>query len=178
MIDPHPILYCGRNFSSEDLALMRQAARDCAGLGVTEIARTICEWLDWKRPNGQLKNHECRLLLERLQHDGFLTLPPLRPSGRRGPRPVSTDLNTPPTVHVKGLASTLLARSARQLPHDWRQHYGYTPLLLETLVDAERFRGTCYRAANWIHLGQTTGGSRTDRLRQLNTKTAKLLFVF
>src|SRR2546426_453420 len=79
MIDPHPILYCGRNFSSEDLALMRQAARDCAGLGMTEIARTICEWLDWKRPNGQLKNHECRLLLERLQRDGFLTLPPLRP---------------------------------------------------------------------------------------------------
>jgi hypothetical protein len=51
MIDPPSILYCGRNFSSEDLALMRQAACDCAGLGVTEIARTICEWLDWKRPN-------------------------------------------------------------------------------------------------------------------------------
>jgi hypothetical protein len=61
------------------LALMRQAARDCAGLRVTEIARTICEWLDWKRPNGQLKNHECRLLLERLGRDGFLTLPALRP---------------------------------------------------------------------------------------------------
>src|SRR5207244_9637002 len=99
MIDAHPILNCGRNFSSEDLALMRQAAYDCAGLGVTEIARTICEWLDWKRPNGQLKNHECRLLLERLQRDGFLTLPPLRSCGRRGPRPASTDLATPPTVH-------------------------------------------------------------------------------
>src|SRR5881296_4780503 len=100
MIDPYPILYCGRNFSSEDLSLMRQAARDCAGLGVTEIAPTICEWLDWKRPNGQLKNHECRLLLERLQHDGFLTLPPLHPSGRRGPRRVSTDLDTPPPIHA------------------------------------------------------------------------------
>ena len=76
-----------------------------------------------------------------------------------------------------GLASTILARSARQLPHDWRQRYGYTPLLLETLVDAERFRGTCYRAANWIHLGKTTGGSRTDRLQQARPKTSKLIFV-
>src|SRR5881397_730831 len=94
MIDPHPILYCGRNFSSEDLALMRQAARDCAGLGVTEIARTVCEWLDWKRPNGRLKNHECRLLLERLDREGFLTLPPLRRSGCRGPRRVCLDPQT------------------------------------------------------------------------------------
>src|SRR5438093_1494261 len=100
MIDPHPILYCGRSFSSEDLALMRQAARECAGLGVTEIARTICEWLNWKRPNGQLKNHECRLLLERLQRDGFPTLPPLRASGRRGPRQVSIDLDARPPIHA------------------------------------------------------------------------------
>src|SRR2546426_10940458 len=82
-----------------------------------------------------------------------------------------------PAVYVKGLASTILARSARQLAHDWRQRYGYTPLLLETLVDAERFRGTCYRAANWIYLGQTTGGTRTDRRRVANPKTAKLVFV-
>jgi len=52
---------------------------------------------------------------------------------------------------VKGLASTILARSARQLPQDWRQHYGYSPLLLETLVDGARLKGTSYRAANWIH---------------------------
>ena len=123
MIDPHPILYCGRNFSSEDLALMRQAARDCAGLGVTEIARTICEWLDWKRPNGQLKNHECRSLLERLQQDGFLKLPPLRPSGRRGPRRVSIDLDTPPIIHstiaeLEPLRLSLVDASDSRL---WRQ---------------------------------------------------------
>src|SRR5437763_1679976 len=57
MIDPHPILYCGRNFSSEDLALMRQAARDCAGLGVTEIARTICDWLEWAATRAQSAVH-------------------------------------------------------------------------------------------------------------------------
>ena len=57
---------------------MRQAAEDYAALGVSEIARTICEWLDWKRLNGRPKKHECRLLLERLRDDGFLTLPELR----------------------------------------------------------------------------------------------------
>jgi len=59
------ITHCGRRFSAQDLELMRQAAQDYAVLGITEIARTVCEWLDWTRPNGQLKNHECRLLLER-----------------------------------------------------------------------------------------------------------------
>src|SRR2546425_3110445 len=85
------ITFAGRHFSSDELNLMRQAAIDYAGLGVTEIARTICEWLDWKRPNGRLKNHECRLLLERLDRQGILKLPPLRRSGRRGPRPVAVE---------------------------------------------------------------------------------------
>ena len=280
MTDPMAMTYGGRSFSSEDLALMRQAASDYAGLGITEIARTICEWLDWKRPNGRLKNHECRLLLERLQHQGILTLPALRRSGRRGPRSVATNSQTDPPppiqtaaaeleplrlilveqsesslwrqfiqryhylgcrvpvgahlryfvksgnghilacllwtspawkmaprdqwigwspdqrarnlqyivnnsrflilpwVRVKGLASTILARSARQLPQDWRQRYGYTPLLLETLVDAARFRGTCYRAANWIYLGETTGRGRMDRYHQAHANAVKLIFVF
>ncbi len=61
MNDLVAITFCGRRFSSDELALMRQAATDYAGLGITEIARTICEWLDWKRPNGRVKNHQCRL---------------------------------------------------------------------------------------------------------------------
>lgn len=83
-----------------------------------------------------------------------------------------------PWVHVKGLGSAILARSARQIPQDWRQRYGYTPLLLETLVDAERFRGTCYRAANWIYLGYTVGGIRTDRLQRARPGAVKRIFVF
>ena len=82
-----------------------------------------------------------------------------------------------PAVHVKGLASTILARSARQLPQDWRQHYGYSPVLLETLVDGSRFKGTCYRAANWIFLGNTAGGNRTDRLQRSVPRPPKLIFV-
>ena len=272
------ITHCGRRFSSQDLELMRQAAQDYAALGITEIARTVCEWLDWTRPNGRLKNHECRLLLERLRDEGFLTLPPLRPSGKRGPRvpalsavsdpqspiqspitdlepitlrlvddaegplfrqfiqryhylgyrvPVGANLRyfvessngrilalmqwtSPawkmaprdqwigwnsqqrarhlqrivsnsrflilPWVQVKGLASTILARAARQLTADWRHHYGHDPLLLETLVDSSRFPGTCYRAANWICVGETTGRGRMDRQHQAHNP-AKLIFV-
>jgi len=280
MTEPMPITYAGRSFSTQEVVLMRQAASDYAPLGITEIARTLCEWLDWKRPNGRLKNHECRLLLERLDHLGILDLPALRRSGRRGPRPVAVDTGTDdptpiqtavaeleplhlvlveqsesslwrqlverfhylgcrvpfgahlryfvksgageilacllwtspawkmaardewigwnsqqrtrnlqyivnnsrflilPSVHVKGLASTILARSARQLPQDWRHHYGYSPLLLETLVDGSRFNGTCYRAANWIYLGKTAGGNRTDRLQHSAPRPVKLIFVF
>src|SRR5439155_15618082 len=68
-----------------------------------------------------------------------------------------------PWVHIRCLASKILSRCARQLPSDWEKRYGYRPLLLETLVDTSRFRGTCYRAANWIALGQTQGRGRMDR---------------
>ncbi len=265
MDHPTVIRFAGRCFSSEDVALMCQAARDYAGLGITEIARTVCEWLEWKRPNGRLKNHECRLLLERLRDQGVLTLPSLHPSGRRGARTVTithqsdarpliqttvADLQplqllevesahsalfrqfiqryhylgyrTPtganlryfvqsatgqvlaclqwsspawtmaardqwigwnsrqraqnlqyvvnnsrflilPWVRVNGLASSILSRAASRILHDWAQHYGYKPMLLETLVDTARFRGTCYRAANWICVGETAGRGRMDR---------------
>ena len=46
---------------------------------------------------------------------------------------------------------------ARQLPKDWQLRYGYRPVLLETFVESQRHRGTCYKAANWVHVGRTTG---------------------
>lgn len=259
---------------------MRVVAHDYAGLGVTEIARTVCELLEWKRSNGGLKNHECRQLLERLQAAGVVTLPALRKLGGKGPRRV--DLSQPtcepepiecaareceplelalvegpdesrlwrehmerhhylgcrvpfganlrywvrnrgrelacllwtspawkmqtrdawigwtdeqrkrnlqgivnngrflilPWVRVKGLASKILALSVRQMPLDWRARYGHSPLLLETLVDANRFRGTCYRAANWICLGQTAGRGRMDREHKAHGQAIKDIYVY
>lgn len=272
--------FCGRKFQAEELELMRQMAREFSALGVTEIARTVCELLAWKRPGGGLKNHECRQLLEQLERAGFLTLPVLRKRGGRGPR--RADISGPcceptpvecaardceplelalvegkaesrrwrelmeryhylgwrvpfganlrywarhrdrelacllwaspawkmqerdawigwseqqrqhnlqlivnhsrflilPWVRVPGLASKILAQSARQMPHDWETRYGLRPLLLETLVDAVRFRGTCYRAANWIHLGQTTGRGRMDRQHQAHGQAVKDIYVY
>lgn len=275
-----PVTFCGRTFTVQEVGLMRVVAHDYAGLGVTEIARTVCELLEWKRPNGGLKNHECRQLLERLAAEGVVRLPALRKLGGRGPRRVDTSqprlepeavecaaheceplqlalvegpaesrlwrehleryhylgcrvpfgsnlrywvrnrqrelaclLWTSPAwkmkprdmwigwsdeqrrrnlqrivnngrflilpwVRVKGLASKILALSARQLSSDWERHYGHRPLLLETLVDASRFRGTCYRAANWIYVGQTAGRGRMDREHKADGQAIKDIYVY
>lgn len=62
-----------------------------------------------------------------------------------------------PWVTVPHLASHLLGRIARRLSADWQAAYDHPIYFLETFVDPQRFRGTCYRAANWVHLGVTTG---------------------
>ncbi len=68
-----------------------------------------------------------------------------------------------PWVRVPHLASHLLGQVSRRLSQDWQRHYGHPIALLETFVDSNRFQGVCYRAANWIHVGETSGRSRNDR---------------
>ena len=277
-----PITFSGRHFSLSEVEMIREVVAQCSSLSLTEISRTLSELLDWKRPNGKLKNHECRLLLERLRDQGQVSLPALQLCGGRGPRrapltvggepqpeisgsagqfepltltvvgaerkadcrlwaeyveryhylghrlPVGASLryfvrsphspepvlaclqwssaawkmaardgwigwsaeqrarNLPfivnhsrflllPWVRVKGLASKILGQAARQLPDDWQRLYGYRPLLLETLVEEERFRGTCYRAANWIELGRTEGRGRMDRHHQAPLRPKRIL---
>ena len=62
-----------------------------------------------------------------------------------------------PWIESKGLASKILSLAARQLPKDWKHRYGLEPVLLETFVEYERHKGTCYKAANWINVGRTAG---------------------
>ena len=62
-----------------------------------------------------------------------------------------------PWIKSHNLASRILAMSAKMLPQHWQEQYGYRPVLLETFVEKPRFKGTCYRAANWVFLGQTKG---------------------
>ncbi len=274
------LTFSGRTFSPEDLQLIQQITTDFGSLGRTEIARTICELLDWRRASGRLKNHEGRLLLERLEGLGWVRLPEVRRLGRRGSRrvkcssqsewqetqigsaaefeplefqvvqggrdsqlwrewveryhylgyrtPVGAHLrylvrsprgplacllwSSPawkiavrdcwigwsekqrqqnlqrivnnarflilPWVQVQGLASKILSQCARKLASDWEQRYGYRPLLLETLVDPSRFRGTCYRAANWIFVGCTQGRGRMDRHHFFDGQTIKQIYVY
>jgi hypothetical protein len=65
-----------------------------------------------------------------------------------------------PWVEVQNLASVVLSRTLRRLSADWEQYYDHPILLAETFVDPARFRGTCYRASNWIYLGETRGVGR------------------
>lgn len=68
-----------------------------------------------------------------------------------------------PWVRVPHLASHVLGQVARRIGADWRLKYGHGLEWLETFVEHERFAGSCYRAANWQRVGQTTGRSRQDR---------------
>ena len=276
--------FCGRALSSEDLDLIRQVVHDCSRLSLTELSRTLCELLDWRRPNGALKTRECYGFLQVLQARGWLaSLPPIRLTSPRRPRTVrldsASDPQTPlqgplhdylplefllvqapsdrhlfhqylqryhylgyrvpygaqlryfvrsqqppfpllacllfssaawkmaprdawigwtesarqahlpqvvnqsrflilPWVHLRFLASHLLARAAHQLPQDWQIFYHVQPLLLETLVDAARFPGTCHRAANWIPVGLTQGRGRMDRSGQAQGRSPKHIFLY
>ena len=260
--------FCGRELTSTEWDLIREITRDFSGLGLTELARTICELLDWRRPNGGLKSRECYLFLLTLRDRGWLPwLPAPQPRARR-PHTTSVDEQSDPQIPMGGslatwspvqleridqpaerqlfeqyihryhylgyrvpygaqlryfvrsaqaphpllacllftsaawrmaprdrylgwseaartqnlgrivnnsrflilpwvkishLASHILSRAARQLRLDWGDRYGVDPVLLETLVDRERYGGTCYRAANWVSVGFTQGRGRMDR---------------
>ena len=82
----------------------------------------------------------------------------------------------PPWVRVPHLASHVLGLALRQLPADWQRRYGHAVVLAETFVDLSRFRGTCYRAANWLEVGQTAGRSRND-VRHRLCVPAKAVYV-
>lgn len=68
-----------------------------------------------------------------------------------------------PTVRVPNLASHVLSRCAQRIAYDWKVRYGIEPVVLETFVDPQRFTGASYRAANWVHVGQTTGRRSAER---------------
>jgi len=275
--------FFGRTFTPSDFQLMRDIIRGFPALSLTELANTLCELLDWRRPSGKLKYIECRSMLEQLQAKGLLSLPAVRKTAPSRPRRIEvnteSDAQSPlngtagdylplllrrvdnselsslwnqfveryhylkfrvpfganfrylvesqchpgqylacllfsspawkmaqrdtwigwsaqerkrnlqyivcnsrflilPWVSVRGLASKILSLATRQLPHDWEQQYGYRPLLLETLVDPARFKGTCYRASNWIYLGKTQGRGRMDRAHQADGREVKDIYVY
>ncbi len=73
-----------------------------------------------------------------------------------------------PWVHVPHLASHLLGHVARRLSSDWQAVYGHPIHFIETFVHFERYKGTCYRAANWVQLGRTTGRGKDDQTNRVN----------
>ena len=73
-----------------------------------------------------------------------------------------------PWVRIAHLASHIIGRVCRRISADWQKKYGHPVYLLETFVEQNRFKGTCYKAANWIYVGETTGRSRNDRYTNLS----------
>jgi hypothetical protein len=80
-----------------------------------------------------------------------------------------------PWVRIENLASHILGRMAARISEDWQQMYGHPIYFLETFVDSERFRGTCYRAANWVLLGKTTGRGKQSNSYVPNRSIKEIL---
>ena len=77
-----------------------------------------------------------------------------------------------PWVKVKNLASKVLSLAAKRVADDWLEHHGLHPVLMESFVDTGRFSGACYKAANWLHIGQSKGPKGSEN------KNPKAVFVY
>ncbi len=80
-------------------------------------------------------------------------------------------------MHIKNLASKSLSLVAKRIRKDWQSRYNYQPVLLETFVDAEKYHGTCYQAANWLLLGKTRGIGRMNPSRKKEL-SIKLIYAY
>ena len=80
-----------------------------------------------------------------------------------------------PWVRVEHLASHLLGRMTRMLSGEWQKVYGHGVYFAETFVDPTRHRGTCYRAANWVLMGRTTGRGKADQTKRANRSLKEVL---
>jgi Domain of unknown function (DUF4338) len=80
-----------------------------------------------------------------------------------------------PWVTVPHLASHILGAMMQALSGDWERMYGHPIYFAETFIDPTRFRGTCYRAANWVLLGRTTGRGKNDHTYQPNRTIKEVL---
>ncbi|MCP4666971.1 MAG: DUF4338 domain-containing protein [Deltaproteobacteria bacterium] len=274
--------FCGREFTADEVLMIQEVVDTCGGISRRELAHTVCELLEWKRPGGGLKARECQDLLELLESKGILKLPGKRRKGSNVPQKIiagtpcegpystltgSVEAFTPLEVQrvqnreqrdlfkdlvskyhylgyatpfgarlqylvyvnqprrevvgciqfsspawrmkardqwigwndsrreaalqqvvnnsrflvlarIDNLASTILSSTLRRLRSDWQLQYGIEPLLVETLVDQQRFHGGCYRAANWIELGETSGRGRMDRANQRQGARIKTILVY
>ena len=82
-----------------------------------------------------------------------------------------------PWINIRHLASKVLAFNIRCLQNDWQEFYNQPISLLETFVDTTRFRGTCYKAANWLYVGKTTGRGKYDRQNKA-TQPVKAVYLY
>jgi hypothetical protein len=274
--------FCGRKFTGEEISLIQEVVGTCGGISRRELAHTVCELLEWKRPNDRLKARECSDLLELLESKGALILPEKKRKDKIGSQKIipespcvqpsstlsgSVEEFTPLEVQrvqnrdqrdlfkeligryhylgyampfgarlqylvyvnrphrevvgciqfsspawrmrvrdewigwteerrkvalqqvvnnsrflvlarIQNLASMILSCTLRELRGDWEQQYGLKPLLVETLVDRQQFHGGCYRASNWIKLGETTGRGRMDRANKRHGAQVKTILVY
>lgn len=126
--------FCGRPLSGDDIRLIRELVQDFTSLSLTQLANTICELLDWRRPNGSLKTRECFSFLQDLLSRGWIEgLPALQVTSPRGPRTVRLDQDSEPEPELSGSLKRFLPvhlqlitdKADRQLFQQYLHRYHY-----------------------------------------------------
>jgi hypothetical protein len=164
--------YRGRNVNEEDIVYIRELIAAHPGASRRTLSTKLCEAWQWRQANGALRDMVCRGLLLMLDRAGRITLPPIdyvrhNPLAHRA-RPAPALIDATPIDgrfrDLQPLEFQPVRRSADEPLFNslMEQHHylGYEQPVgehLKYLVDPERFRGTCYRAANWALLGRTSG---------------------
>jgi hypothetical protein len=128
------VFFCGHELSAAELELVRQVVLDFPSLTITQLAETVCELLDWRRPSGSLKTRECFTFLQQLRERGWLApLPELQVTCPRGPRTEALDQSLATAVEVAGSLSDYLplalrlieTRAERRLFQQYLQQHHY-----------------------------------------------------
>jgi len=271
--------FSGREFSSDDLELIKSVTSEYPKLSPTELAATICELIGWVQTNGKPKLTQCLSFLYELEKEGVVKLPERKKSNRNNAQPqqlptdnahwldtseisecnnIQLDIVRPgeklqrwryylnqyhclkdphvygaqirymiksdtgqdlgcllfsaaswalasrdkligwtpedrkerlhlivnnsrflllPWVHINCLASRALSLASKRLPGDWLETYSYAPVLIETFVDVSKYKGTCYKAANWLYIGETLGRGRNDYSHE-QALSRKAIFLY
>lgn len=252
--------YCGREFTDEEIKLIRHLIVSPPGINRQKLSKRFCEEVGWRKPDGGLKDMSCRVAFLKMQKDGHISLPaprrvPCKPGIKRtllaepqpeirkkvgeyeleieivgrgdsalwneyidryhylgytplpgaqfryfvrsgnsvlallgfsaaawktAPRDEYIGWNAEmrkknlhlvinnarflllPWVRSYNLGSKILSMISKRISSDWQERYNYAPVLLETFVEKERFQGTCYKAANWVCVGDTKGRGKPD----------------
>jgi hypothetical protein len=164
------LTYRGRHVTDADVAFLRKLIAEHPAMHRKALSLEVCRAWDWRQPVGEQLKYlvyakervVAALSWSSAAHglscrDQFIGWSVEAKRQNRHLLAYNSRFLIPPWVEVPHLASHVLGRTARLLPLDWQRTYGHPVIFLETFVDPARHRGTCYRAANWIVLGQTFG---------------------
>jgi len=161
--------YRGQSLDEARIQFVRQLITQNPGSSRRRLSAQLCRAWNWVQANGALRDMVCRGLMLGLHRAGLIELPPQRssPANPLAQRRQPARLLEPSWDPIQCTVAEL-GQVARRICADWQGLYHHPIWLLETFIDPERFRGTCYRAANWIYLGLTTGRGKDDHTNRVN----------
>lgn len=164
----------GRDLTRTDVGLIRDLMNENPDWGRSRLSVELCERWAWRNAQDRIKDMAAWKCADR---DAFLGWECAARERNRQGLTNNTRFLVLPWVVVPHLAGHVLGLIARRIRADWQAKYGHPMHALETFVDRDRFKGTCYRAANWLRLGATRGRTRNDREHRIRA-TVKDVYLY